>query len=148
VRQSEDILSVWNRIDEPKLRERIRCVRSGRLLLSALTSGAYNRDRIRAVLHLPPSTIMEYKSNNGAYARSLSLLPYLKEIHRLHGRQILLPQFNYRSNTTFMTIIIPFFGEARLQMFYHVILYPFLSTRCPRSIRHHVRKGREIVKKY
>jgi translation initiation factor 4E len=26
VRQSEDILSVWNRIDEPKLRERIRCV--------------------------------------------------------------------------------------------------------------------------
>jgi translation initiation factor 4E len=42
VRQSEDILSVWNRIDEPKLRERIR-------------------DRIRVVLHLPPSTIMEYK---------------------------------------------------------------------------------------
>ncbi|KAF8493277.1 eukaryotic translation initiation factor 4E class II [Russula emetica] len=49
VRQSEDILSVWNRIDEPKLRERIR-------------------DRIRAVLHLPPSTIMEYKSNNDSMA--------------------------------------------------------------------------------
>jgi translation initiation factor 4E len=25
VRQNEDILSVWNRIDEPKQRERIRC---------------------------------------------------------------------------------------------------------------------------
>ncbi|KAI0282982.1 translation initiation factor eIF 4e-like domain-containing protein [Russula brevipes] len=49
VRQSEDILSVWNRIDEPKLRERIR-------------------DRIRAVLHLPSSTIMEYKSNNDSMA--------------------------------------------------------------------------------
>jgi len=49
VRQSEDILSVWNRIDEPKLRERIR-------------------DRIRTVLHLPPSTIMEYKSNNDSMA--------------------------------------------------------------------------------
>ncbi|KAI9434544.1 eukaryotic translation initiation factor 4E class II [Russula earlei] len=49
VRQNEDILSVWNRIDEPKLRERIR-------------------DRIRAVLHLPQSTIMEYKSNNDSMA--------------------------------------------------------------------------------
>jgi len=49
VRQSEDILSVWNRIDEPKLRERIR-------------------DRIRVVLHLPQSTIMEYKSNNDSMA--------------------------------------------------------------------------------
>ncbi|KAH9030187.1 eukaryotic translation initiation factor 4E class II [Lactarius hengduanensis] len=49
VRQNEDILSVWNRTDEPKLRERIR-------------------DRIRAVLHLPPATIMEYKSNNDSMA--------------------------------------------------------------------------------
>ncbi|KAH9976065.1 translation initiation factor eIF 4e-like domain-containing protein [Russula compacta] len=49
VRQSEDILSIWNRIDEPKLRERIR-------------------DKIRIVLHLPPSTIMEYKSNNDSMA--------------------------------------------------------------------------------
>ncbi|KAH9990925.1 eukaryotic translation initiation factor 4E class II [Russula vinacea] len=49
VRQSEDILSVWNRFDEPKLRERIR-------------------DRIRAVLNLPSSTIMEYKSNNDSMA--------------------------------------------------------------------------------
>jgi len=46
VRQSEDILSVWNRMDKDvKLREKIR-------------------DTIRRVLHLPPSTIMEYKSNN------------------------------------------------------------------------------------
>ncbi|KAI0258943.1 translation initiation factor eIF 4e-like domain-containing protein [Gloeopeniophorella convolvens] len=49
VRQSEDILSVWNRQDDPKLRERIR-------------------DRIRAVLHLPPTTVMEYKSNNDSMA--------------------------------------------------------------------------------
>ncbi|KAI9450757.1 translation initiation factor eIF 4e-like domain-containing protein [Russula earlei] len=53
VRQNEDILSVWNRIDEPKLRERIR-------------------DRIRAVLHLPQSTIMEYKSNNDSMADNSS----------------------------------------------------------------------------
>lgn len=72
VRQSEDILSIWNRIDEPKLRERIRCVCSGSLLSQRadiyLVCDAYNRDRIRAVLHFPPSTIMEYKSNNGMYA--------------------------------------------------------------------------------
>ncbi|KAF9059717.1 translation initiation factor eIF 4e-like domain-containing protein [Rhodocollybia butyracea] len=46
VRQSEDIVSLWNRLDgDVKVRERIR-------------------DTIRKVLHLPPSTIMEYKSNN------------------------------------------------------------------------------------
>ncbi|KAJ4473643.1 translation initiation factor eIF4e [Lentinula aciculospora] len=46
VRQSEDIISLWNRLDgDLKVRERIR-------------------DTIRNVLHLPPSTIMEYKSNN------------------------------------------------------------------------------------
>ncbi|KAG6328796.1 hypothetical protein ID866_10294 [Astraeus odoratus] len=46
VRQSEDIISVWNRVDgDAKVREKIR-------------------DTIRAVLHLPASTIMEYKSNN------------------------------------------------------------------------------------
>jgi len=46
VRQSEDILSIWNRVDgDVKLREKIR-------------------DTIRKVLHLPQSTIMEYKSNN------------------------------------------------------------------------------------
>ncbi|KAJ8508909.1 hypothetical protein ONZ45_g8867 [Pleurotus djamor] len=46
VRQSEDIVSVWNRVDgDPKVRERIR-------------------DSIRRVLDLPTTTIMEYKSNN------------------------------------------------------------------------------------
>ncbi|PBK99654.1 translation initiation factor eIF4e [Armillaria gallica] len=46
VRQSEDIVSLWNRIDgDIKLREKIR-------------------DTIRRVLHLPPTTVMEYKSNN------------------------------------------------------------------------------------
>ncbi|KIJ61958.1 hypothetical protein HYDPIDRAFT_115093 [Hydnomerulius pinastri MD-312] len=46
VRQSEDIVSVWNRVEaDPKVREKIR-------------------DTIRAVLNLPASTIMEYKSNN------------------------------------------------------------------------------------
>ncbi|KAI0047857.1 translation initiation factor eIF4e [Auriscalpium vulgare] len=46
VRQSEDIVSIWNRIEaEQKVRDRIR-------------------DTIRRVLHLPASTIMEYKSNN------------------------------------------------------------------------------------
>ncbi|KAG5732670.1 Eukaryotic translation initiation factor 4E type 2 [Termitomyces sp. T112] len=46
VRQSEDIISLWNRLDaDPKVREKIR-------------------DTMRKVLNLPPSTIMEYKSNN------------------------------------------------------------------------------------
>ncbi|KAF5373303.1 hypothetical protein D9615_007480 [Tricholomella constricta] len=46
VRQSEDIVSLWNRVDaDAKVRERIR-------------------DTLRRVLNLPASTIMEYKSNN------------------------------------------------------------------------------------
>jgi translation initiation factor 4E len=46
VRQSEDIVAVWNRVEaDVKVREKIR-------------------DTIRVVLNLPPSTIMEYKSNN------------------------------------------------------------------------------------
>ncbi|KAH7913848.1 translation initiation factor eIF4e [Hygrophoropsis aurantiaca] len=45
VRQSEDIISLWNRVDDIKVREKIR-------------------DTIRTVLNLPASTIMEYKSNN------------------------------------------------------------------------------------
>ncbi|VDB99911.1 unnamed protein product [Peniophora sp. CBMAI 1063] len=46
VRQNEDIVSVWNRVEaDPKLRERIR-------------------DTIRRVLNLPSTVIMEYKSNN------------------------------------------------------------------------------------
>ncbi|KAF9221468.1 IF4E-domain-containing protein [Gyrodon lividus] len=46
VRQSEDIVTIWNRVEaDIKVRERIR-------------------DAIRLVLNLPTSTIMEYKSNN------------------------------------------------------------------------------------
>ncbi|KAG6828916.1 hypothetical protein H0H92_006302 [Tricholoma furcatifolium] len=46
VRQSEDIVSLWNKVDaDPKVREKIR-------------------DTLRKVLNLPASTIMEYKSNN------------------------------------------------------------------------------------
>jgi len=46
VRQSEDIISLWNRYDsDAKVKERIR-------------------DTIRRVLSLPATTIMEYKSNN------------------------------------------------------------------------------------
>ncbi|KAF8557703.1 translation initiation factor eIF4e [Imleria badia] len=46
VRQSEDIVALWNRVEaDMKVREKIR-------------------DTIRLVLNLPASTIMEYKSNN------------------------------------------------------------------------------------
>ncbi|KAJ7201774.1 translation initiation factor eIF 4e-like domain-containing protein [Mycena haematopus] len=46
VRQSEDIISLWNRVDQDvRVRERIR-------------------DTLRQVLGIPPSTVMEYKSNN------------------------------------------------------------------------------------
>ncbi|TFK26250.1 eukaryotic translation initiation factor 4E [Coprinopsis marcescibilis] len=46
VRQSEDIISLWNRVEaDRQVREKIR-------------------DTIRKVLNLPPSTIMEYKTNN------------------------------------------------------------------------------------
>jgi len=46
VRQSEDIISLWNRVDQDvRVRERIR-------------------DTLRQVLNIPASTIMEYKSNN------------------------------------------------------------------------------------
>lgn len=46
VRQSEDIISVWNRVEgDLKVRDKIR-------------------DTVRSILNLPPTTIMEYKSNN------------------------------------------------------------------------------------
>ncbi|KAJ6553077.1 translation initiation factor eIF 4e-like domain-containing protein [Mycena capillaripes] len=46
VRASEDIVSLWNRVDQDvRVRERIR-------------------DTLRTVLGLPPATVMEYKSNN------------------------------------------------------------------------------------
>jgi len=50
VRQSEDIVSLWNRVEgDPKVREKIR-------------------DTLRKVLNLPSSTILEYKSNNDSMA--------------------------------------------------------------------------------
>jgi len=46
VRQHEDIVSVWNRVDgDLRVREQIR-------------------DILRKVLNLSPTTVMEYKSNN------------------------------------------------------------------------------------
>jgi len=46
VRQHEDIVSLWNRVDgDIKVREKIR-------------------DTLRKVLDLNPATVMEYKSNN------------------------------------------------------------------------------------
>ncbi|KAJ3517755.1 hypothetical protein NLJ89_g309 [Agrocybe chaxingu] len=49
VRQSEDIITLWNRVDGSlKIREQIR-------------------DTLRKVLNLPTSVIMEYKSNNGDF---------------------------------------------------------------------------------
>ncbi|KAA1469072.1 translation initiation factor eIF4e [Dentipellis sp. KUC8613] len=48
VRQNEDIVSIWNRVEaDMKVRERIK-------------------ETIRRVLSLPPQTIMEYKSNNAS----------------------------------------------------------------------------------
>lgn len=68
VRQSEDIVSVWNRIEaDIKVREKIRWVHHCHLSLSEIFThdDTLNRDTIRLVLNLPASTIMEYKSNNG-----------------------------------------------------------------------------------
>ena len=65
VRQSEDIVAVWNRVDaDMKVREKIRWVQHRHLSVgNGFTT--IDRDTIRLVLNLPASTIMEYKSNNG-----------------------------------------------------------------------------------
>jgi len=56
VRPTEDIISVWHRTTaDPKAVERIR-------------------DTVRRVLSLPSVTVMDYKSNNGAYALLLLIL--------------------------------------------------------------------------
>lgn len=90
VRQSEDIVSLWNRVDrDVKVREKIRCVLCIFHVFDDLI--ACGRDTLRSVLNLPPSTIMEYKSNNGVFPpffTNLSYSPY----HRLHARQIFFPQ--------------------------------------------------------
>ncbi|EIN09650.1 translation initiation factor eIF4e [Punctularia strigosozonata HHB-11173 SS5] len=46
VRQSEDVVQLWNRQEKPEVKEKIR-------------------ETMRRVLNLPASTIIEYKSNNG-----------------------------------------------------------------------------------
>ncbi|KIJ55681.1 hypothetical protein M422DRAFT_151262 [Sphaerobolus stellatus SS14] len=48
VRNSEDILTVWNKGTDPKVKERIR-------------------DTIKKVLNLPAGIIMEYKTNSGGH---------------------------------------------------------------------------------
>lgn len=72
VRQSEDIVSIWNRVEaDMKVREKIRWVQRRHSPLSESSASsethddALDRDTIRLVLNLPASTIMEYKSNNG-----------------------------------------------------------------------------------
>lgn len=70
VRQNEDIISLWNRRDgNPKSKEKIKCaplsIPSPRFRAGSNFS-PYYRETIRRALNLPPSTIMEYKSNNGA----------------------------------------------------------------------------------
>ncbi|KAG1887766.1 translation initiation factor eIF 4e-like domain-containing protein [Suillus subluteus] len=61
VRQSEDIVSLWNRVDrDAKVREKIR-------------------DTLRTVLNLPPSTIMEYKSNNDSMQDKSSRMPVIAD---------------------------------------------------------------------
>jgi hypothetical protein len=92
---------------------------------------------------------MEYKSNNGVYARApRSLISSLRHIHILHCQQVLLPQFNNLPHPTFMTIIIPFFGgrpdfQSVLRRSSVSFLVYTLSTP---TTRHHVRKGSEISK--
>jgi translation initiation factor 4E len=64
VRQSEDIVSLWNRVDEDvKVREKIRF--AGHTRCWTTPSDPCYRDTLRRVLDLPSNTIMEYKSNNG-----------------------------------------------------------------------------------
>ena len=75
VRQSEDIVTVWNRVDgDLKVREQIRYVYYLFFYLAPLASySSLISDTLRRVLNLPSSTIMEYKSNNGEHT-GLNLL--------------------------------------------------------------------------
>jgi len=65
VRQHEDIISIWNRFETDfRVREKIRlviciCIVQSQGLLS------WCRDTLKRVLNLPPTTILEYKTNNG-----------------------------------------------------------------------------------
>jgi translation initiation factor 4E len=95
VRQSEDVITVWNRVDgDPMLREQIRWVSSLRKV--AHFPNAMNRDTLRKVLNLLPSTVMEYKSNNGKrwlarpayhYLTSCATVQTLCKTGRVSGEQ-------------------------------------------------------------
>ena len=76
VRQSEDVVTVWNRVDgDVKLREQIRCVffQNGYIVAQYTVCS----DTLRRVLNLPQSTIMEYKSNNGETSNNICYIRYL-----------------------------------------------------------------------
>ena len=90
VRQSEDIITLWNQIDgDVKVREQIRSV--SRLRLS-LFDAHRPRDTLRKVLNLPPSTVMEYKSNNGAFNVILLVSAHsIPTFSRLDAGQVELP---------------------------------------------------------
>jgi translation initiation factor 4E len=66
IRQSEDIISIWNRFEaDPKVRDKIRWKIFGFSCLDSVLTGTPRRDTVRKALNLSPSTIMEYKTNNG-----------------------------------------------------------------------------------
>lgn len=74
VRQHEDIISIWNRFEADfRVREKIRSVVCTRTVQSqGLLS--WCRDTLKRVLNLPPTTILEYKTNNGQCQRLASVL--------------------------------------------------------------------------
>ena len=81
VRQSEDVVTVWNKVDgDVKLREQIRCVFLEMLPLFVGAQYIECSDTLRRVLNLPQSTIMEYKSNNGEtpQRRCIAFCAYLR----------------------------------------------------------------------
>ncbi|KAF7794273.1 hypothetical protein EIP86_005406 [Pleurotus ostreatoroseus] len=74
VRQNEDIITVWNRVDaDPKVKDKIN-------------------QTIRRVLGLPATTHMEYKSNNGASSPSL----YHGVTHRVHSVDSMQDKSSFR----------------------------------------------------
>lgn len=63
VRQNEDIITVWNRVEnDAKVKEKIKYVCFTVLRLTLTNSCSQT---IRRALNLPSTTTMEYKSNNG-----------------------------------------------------------------------------------
>lgn len=98
VRQSEDIVSVWNRVEaDMKVREKIRWVAClVHIRASYLMMIGCQRDTIRLVLNLPASTIMEYKSNNGTWFLA-SLCSFLVNLVRMM-------QTRYRTSPHFVTL--------------------------------------------